>query len=93
MIYAIPNGGHRNKITAAKLKAEGVLKGMPDLCVPVARNGYNALYIEMKAGKNKPTKNQRIAIDYLMKEGSKCEICYSFEQFRNIVNEYLNEHA
>ena len=29
--FAIPNGGKRNIITASKLKAEGVKKGVPDL--------------------------------------------------------------
>lgn len=46
--YAIPNGGYRTKAEAAKLKAEGVRKGVPDLCVPIARGGYHSLYIEMK---------------------------------------------
>jgi len=45
-IYAIPNGGHRNKIVAAKLKAEGVLPGVSDLHVPA----WN-LWIEMKREK------------------------------------------
>lgn len=44
LIYAIPNGGNRNVITARKLKAEGVLAGMPDLHIP----DWD-LWIEMKA--------------------------------------------
>ena len=50
-IFAIPNGGARNVVTAAKLKAEGVLAGVPDLCVPMARCGFHGLYIELKNGK------------------------------------------
>lgn len=42
-IFAIPNGGVRSLSTAAKLKAEGVSSGVPDLCVPAWR-----LWIEMK---------------------------------------------
>ena len=45
-IYAIPNGGQRNKIVAAKLKAEGVLAGVSDLHVPAW-----GLWIEMKREK------------------------------------------
>ena len=48
LLYAIPNGGSRNKIEAAHLKAQGVKRGVPDLCLPVARGGYHGLYIEMK---------------------------------------------
>ena len=42
-IHAIPNGGARSKATAGRLKAEGVVSGVPDLFVPAWR-----LWIEMK---------------------------------------------
>lgn len=47
-VFAIPNGSLRNKIVAAKLKAEGVRAGYPDIGVDVARRGYHGLRIEMK---------------------------------------------
>lgn len=47
-LYAIPNGGDRDTRVAAALKREGVKAGMPDLCLPVPRHGYGALYIELK---------------------------------------------
>ena len=45
-IFAIPNGGNRNIVTAKKLKAEGVRKGVPDLFIPEWR-----LWVEMKRKK------------------------------------------
>ena len=48
LLYAIPNGGARNKITAAILKREGVRAGVPDICLPVPSGAYHALYIELK---------------------------------------------
>ena len=48
LLYAIPNGGQRNRVVAAKLKAEGVQAGVPDLCLPVARGPYHGLYLETK---------------------------------------------
>ena len=42
-IFAIPNGGKRGKITAAKLKLEGVTPGVWDLFVPA-----RFLWIEFK---------------------------------------------
>ena len=33
LMYAIPNGGHRHKAVAAGLKAEGVKRGVPDVCL------------------------------------------------------------
>ena len=42
-ILAIPNGSQRSRTTGAKLKAEGVVAGVPDLLVPAW-----SLWIEMK---------------------------------------------
>ncbi|TDJ74754.1 VRR-NUC domain-containing protein [Pseudomonas putida] len=49
LIYHVPNGGHRVKAVAGKLKAQGVKAGVPDLVLPMARGGYFGLYIEFKA--------------------------------------------
>lgn len=49
LIYHVPNGGHRMKAVAAKLKAQGVKAGIPDLVLPMARGGYFGLYVEFKA--------------------------------------------
>lgn len=42
-ILAIPNGSQRSRTTGARLKAEGVVAGVPDLLIPA----WN-LWIEMK---------------------------------------------
>lgn len=49
LIYHVPNGGHRHKAVAAKLKGQGVKAGVPDLVLPTARGGFFGLYIEFKA--------------------------------------------
>jgi hypothetical protein len=49
LIYHVPNGGHRLKSVAAKLKQQGVVAGIPDLVLTMARGGYFGLYIEFKA--------------------------------------------
>lgn len=36
LLFAIPNGGERNPVVAARLKAEGVKAGVPDLMLPVS---------------------------------------------------------
>ena len=46
LIFSVPNGGHRHPAVAAKMKATGVIKGVPDLFVPAWR-----LWIEMKRTK------------------------------------------
>jgi len=49
LIYHVPNGGHRHKLVAIKLKEQGVKAGVPDLVLPMARGGHFDLYIEFKA--------------------------------------------
>jgi hypothetical protein len=49
LIYHVPNGGHRHKLVAIKLKGQGVKTGVPDLVLPMARGGYFGLYLEFKA--------------------------------------------
>lgn len=49
LAYHVPNGGHRVKAVAAKLKAQGVKAGVSDICLPMARGGWFGLYIEFKA--------------------------------------------
>jgi len=49
LIYHVPNGGHRHKAVAGKLKQQGVVAGIPDLVLTMARGGYFGLYIEFKA--------------------------------------------
>lgn len=49
LIYHVPNGGHRVKAVAARLKGQGVKAGVPDLVLPMARGGWFGLYIEFKA--------------------------------------------
>lgn len=60
-IFAIPNGGLRSLSAAAKLKAEGVSSGVPDLCVPAWR-----LWIEMKRVKGGAlSEEQKDWLEYL----------------------------
>lgn len=49
LMYHVPNGGHRAKAVAGKLKAQGVKAGIPDLVLTMARGGFFGLYIEFKA--------------------------------------------
>lgn len=89
IIFAIPNGSHRHIAVASKLKAEGVLSGVPDIFMPIANSESNGLFIEMKAGKNKLTENQIEVINKLKGNGYAVEVCYSFDEFTNIINNYL----
>lgn len=68
-MYHVPNGGKRDKATAAVLKRQGVKAGVPDIMLPAARAGYHGLYIELKAGENTTTKKQKEWLEYLRQQG------------------------
>lgn len=92
-LFHIPNGGHRNKATAGRLKAAGVKKGVPDLCLPVPLGGYAGLYIEMKYGANIPTKEQREWLDFLNSVGYYVAICYTCEEAIKTITQYIKQEV
>jgi hypothetical protein len=88
-LHAIPNGGHRGGATGARLKAEGVKPGVPDLFLPVPRGGYSGLYIEMKVKPNKPTLAQAEWIDAMNEFGYSAWICYSADEAIAAITDYM----
>lgn len=82
-------GEKRDIGTARKLKQEGVKAGVPDLVLPVSRGGYHGLYIELKVGKNKPTKEQKEWLEALKQEGYYATWCVGSEAAIKIIEEYL----
>lgn len=91
-MYHIPNGGERHKAVAAKLKAQGVKPGVPDICLPTARRGYHCLYIELKRRKgNDATDVQDDWIESLRQEGYKAVVCYGFDEARAVIEDYLRK--
>lgn len=88
-LYAIPNGGHRHKATAGRMKAEGVKAGAPDLCLPVPRGGYHGLYMETKIKPNKPTEAQADWLRFLEGQGYAAALCYGRDGLIDAVEWYL----
>lgn len=86
-IFAIPNGGHRHKGTAIRMKKEGVKSGVWDICVPIARQNYHGLYIEFKYGKGTLTDSQKRYQDFFEQQGYLCKVFYdSLKAFRFTIN-------
>jgi hypothetical protein len=89
LLYAIPNGGDRNLRVARKLKAEGVLAGVADLCLPAARRGYHGLYIEMKSEEGVATKEQKEFLRDVSAEGYCAVIAQGVNEARATLEWYL----
>lgn len=89
-MFAIPNGGKRNKITAMNLKRTGVKSGVPDIMLAIPKNGYSGLFIEMKRAKGaKVSPSQKEWIDRLTASGYGCSICKGYDEAVNVVMSYL----
>lgn len=74
-IFAVPNGGARSGVQGAKLKAEGVVPGVPDLFVPI----WN-LWVEMKRAKGGTlSPDQKDWIAYLEGIGHRCIVGRGFD--------------
>ena len=89
LLYHIPNEGKRSKATGGMLKAMGLKKGVPDICLPVARGGYHGLYAEMKVTRGKPTEEQEKWLLRLAGQGYFTCVCYGWETTAEVIEEYL----
>jgi hypothetical protein len=90
MMFAIPNGGLRDKITAANLKAEGVRPHVPDIFLPVPRCNYHGLFVEMKKVKGQIDPGQLEFIEKLHSLGYGASICVGFDAAVETILSYLN---
>lgn len=104
-IFAIPNGGLRDKVTAAKLKAEGVKDGVPDTFLPLPRSVWAGLFIEMKRpGTTKAGKRKAVVIDqqagatsaaqddwtgFLRSAGYGVAVAFSWDEAAKQIREYV----
>ena len=89
LLFAVPNGGARNVVTGAILKAEGVRRGIPDLFLAVPKDNYHGLFIEMKTERGHLSKDQKEMIDILQKKGYDCVVCHGYEKAVAAILRYL----
>jgi len=88
LAFSIPNGGLRDKVTAARLKAEGCKAGVWDIFLPVPRGQWHGLFIEMKVGNNKLTRAQaKFRFDLI--DNYRLMICYSWDEARDGMLRYM----
>lgn len=85
------NGGSRNIIEATKLKAMGVKAGVPDIVICQPSGLFHALFIELKAGNNKPTSTQIAWHGKLRQKGYYVAVCYSFDEVKLTVENYFGK--
>jgi len=101
-LHAIPSGaklpyhhdsnGKRVSIQGARLKREGLKRGIPDICLPVPRGNWHGLYIELKRSNGgRLTPEQLDCIIFLNGQGYFACICNGFENAKAVIEWYINQ--
>lgn len=89
----IPNGGSRNPAEAANLKRQGVRAGVSDLLLARPRGQFHGLWIELKRNRlarPKISESQIIWINRVREEGYAAEVCYGFDEAKEVISRYIN---
>lgn len=90
LFFHIPNEGKRTRANGARLKAEGMRKGTPDICLAVPRGKSHGLYIELKRLRGgRLEKHQADALDALRAQGYAVAVCNGWESAAKVIEEYL----
>lgn len=93
LAYAVPNGLtlKGGGFAGGKALANGLNPGIPDICVPVARGGFHALYIELKMSKGRVSPEQKKKHDLLTEAGNLVRLCVGWREAFSATLEYLGD--
>ena len=91
MLHCSLNGVKLSGTQAKVAKGQGMLSGVPDLFLPVPKNGYHGLFIEMKSEKGRVTENQHRFLTNADSVGYKTVICYSAKEAISAIEAYYTE--
>ena len=92
LLFHVPNEGRRSYATGARMKAEGMTKGVPDLWLPVARGAYHGLVIELKRrdrSRSRISPEQRKWISDMTEQGWCAAVCYGAEDAIDLISRYI----
>ena len=96
LFHHSPNENKRTKFEQYKMKRMGCKAGTPDVMiyksVYISPNGngmYNGLAIELKIHPNKTTAKQEEWLKALELNGWKVAVCFTFEEAREVIDNYL----
>lgn len=89
--FHVPNERKTSKISGFILKKMGVLAGVSDVFIPVARKGFHGLFIELKAGNRKMTIPQQDFLNNMIGEGYLAVCCHGWEAAKVIIENYMDE--
>lgn len=71
------------------LKKLGVKRGVSDMFMAVPRGGYSGLWIELKVGKGKPSKEQQEFLARMTLRGYMAACVWGYEGATEVIASYL----
>lgn len=93
MLHCSLNGVKLSGTQAKIAKGQGMLSGVPDLFLPVPKNGYHGLFIEMKSEKGRVTENQHWFLTNAESLGYKIAVCYSAKEAISAIQAYYDQET
>jgi len=89
LLFAVPNGGSRNKLEAINLKRQGLKPGVSDVICLIPKKGFASLLIEFKTQTGEQSPEQKKFQEQAEACGSKYVIVRSVGRAIDVLKEYL----
>lgn len=89
LCFAVPNGGARDAVTGARMKAEGLLAGIPDIFLAKSSCGKHGMFVEMKAKRGRVSERQRGIFPFLEAAGYAVVVARGWKEAADAVELYL----
>ena len=94
LLYSSLNGMRTTPTQARTAKAEGMIAGVADLTLSVARHGYHGLFIELKNGsRGRQSAAQKAWQEKVEVQGYRYVIVRDFKGFQRAIESYLNDNV
>ncbi len=91
LLMAFPLQGKRTDKNGARLVAEGMRKGTPDMFLAVARGSKHGLWIENKHDDGRASAEQRSLLEALDDQKYAVAVCYTAAHAINTIHDYLSQ--
>ncbi len=91
LLWHCPNGGRRDAAEAAHFARLGVVAGVPDLFLAVARRGHHGMFVEMKRrlARHRASDAQLEQIALLREQGYYAVVCHGADEAIEAISDYL----
>ena len=93
MLFHVKNETAEGAGRVAADRIQGVKKGVPDLCLPVARGPYHGLWIEMKNERGRVSDAQQWWVSRLTEQNYMAAVCHGWEAAVKLLEWYLEGAA